>query len=60
VDFTADEEYTVTPLIAGFADLLNKVASKGYNKWEVHKSPAVLGCSSFKKLTCHRFPECHD
>src|SRR5262249_27398182 len=37
VDFVADEAYDVTPLLPGFADLLNKVAAQGYDKWEVDK-----------------------
>jgi len=43
VDFTADEAYQVTPLIAGFADLLNKVASNGYDKWEIGSAQSVFG-----------------
>src|SRR5260370_6699743 len=30
VDFVADESYAVSPLVQGFADILNKVASAGY------------------------------
>ena len=43
VDFVADEAYEVTPLVPGFADLLNKVASNGYNKWQVNESQSVFG-----------------
>ena len=43
VDFSADEAYEVTPLIQGFADVLNKAASTGYNKWEVNSGQSVLG-----------------
>jgi hypothetical protein len=43
VDFVADEGYEVTPLIQGFADLLNQVANKGYNKWEVNGTQSVFG-----------------
>jgi len=43
VDFVADEAYAVTPLIQGFADLLNQVASKGYSKWEVNGTQSVFG-----------------
>ncbi len=43
VDFVADQAYEVTPLIQGFADLLNKVASQGYNKWEVNNTQSVFG-----------------
>jgi hypothetical protein len=45
VDFVADEGYEVTPLIQGFADLLNQVAGKGYNKWEVGTAQSVFGKS---------------
>src|ERR1700691_2367162 len=37
VDFVADEAYAVTPLIQPFVDLLGKVASSGYAKWETGK-----------------------
>ena len=43
VDFIADEEYTVTPLAQGFADVLNRVASAGYSKWEVNVAQTVFG-----------------
>jgi len=43
VDFVADEAYEVTPLIQGFADLLNQVATKGYAKWEVNGAQSVFG-----------------
>ncbi len=43
VDFVADEGYEVTPLIQGFADLLNKVAGQGYSKWEVGGTQSVFG-----------------
>jgi len=42
-DFVADEGYEVTPLIQGFADLLNQVANKGYNKWEVNGTQSIFG-----------------
>jgi len=42
VKFAADELYEVTPLIEGFADLLNKVATKGYTAWEINKPQSVL------------------
>jgi hypothetical protein len=45
VDFTADEAYQVTPLIAGFADLLNKVAGIGYDKWMVGSAQSIFGKS---------------
>jgi hypothetical protein len=45
VDFVADEGYDVTPLIQGFADVLNQVAAKGYAKWEVNATQSVFGKS---------------
>lgn len=45
VDFTADESYAVTPFIQGFADVLNQVAGKGYEKWEVGKTQSIFGKS---------------
>lgn len=41
VDFTADEEYLVTPLTQGFADLLNKYTS-GFNEWRPGESQSIL------------------
>ena len=43
VNFIADTAYEVTPLIQGFADAMNQVASKGFNKWEVHGTQSVMG-----------------
>jgi hypothetical protein len=43
VNFTADEMYEVTPLIQGFADAMNQLASKGFDKWEVNKTQSILG-----------------
>lgn len=43
VDFTADEAYEVTPLLQGFADVLNQVAAQGYAKWEVGGTQSVFG-----------------
>ena len=40
--FTADEGFTVTPLVAGFADVLNQVTS-GFQKWEVGGEQSILG-----------------
>ena len=45
VDFTADEAYLVTPLIAGFADVLNQVAGNGYDKWETGHTQSIFGKS---------------
>ncbi len=42
VKFVADELYEVTPLVEGFADLLNKVAINGYTTWEINKAQSVL------------------
>ena len=43
VDFIADEAYEVTPLLQGFADLLNKVAADGYAKWEIGHAQSIFG-----------------
>ena len=43
VNFIADTAYEVTPLIQGFADTMNQVASKGFNKWEVNGMQSVMG-----------------
>ena len=43
VDFVADEGYEVTPLIQGFADLLNQVAGVGYAPWVVGGTQSIFG-----------------
>ena len=43
VDFVADESYEVTPLVQGFADVLNKVASAGYAPWAVNAPQSIFG-----------------
>jgi len=43
VDFVADEGYEVTPLVQGFADVLNKVASSGYAPWAVNAPQSIFG-----------------
>jgi hypothetical protein len=43
VKFTADEAYEVTPLIQGFADAMNQLASKGYKKWEINSTQSIMG-----------------
>ncbi|MBN8938645.1 MAG: hypothetical protein J0H01_04100 [Rhizobiales bacterium] len=43
VDFVADEAYEVTPLLQGFADVLNQVAAQDYARWEVGKTQSVFG-----------------
>jgi hypothetical protein len=43
VDFVADEAYEVTPLVQGFVDVLNKVASDGYAPWTVNSSQSIFG-----------------
>ncbi len=43
VDFSADEDYAVTPLAQGFADVLNKVAVDGYAHWEVGGTQRIFG-----------------
>ena len=45
VDFVADDAYEVTPLVQGFADILNKVASAGYAPWAVNASQSIFGKS---------------
>ncbi|MCR8560327.1 hypothetical protein KXD93_21925 [Mucilaginibacter sp. BJC16-A38] len=45
VNFTADEAYEVTPLIQGFADLLNQVAGTAYDKWKVGEVQSIFGKS---------------
>jgi len=43
VNFIADTTYEVTPLVQGFADAMNQVASKGFNKWELNGVQSVMG-----------------
>jgi hypothetical protein len=43
VDFVADEAYAVTPLVPPFVDLLDKIASTGYAKWELGKTQSIFG-----------------
>jgi hypothetical protein len=43
VHFIADTAYEVTPLAQGFADVLNQVASTGFNRWEVNRMQSILG-----------------
>lgn len=43
VDFVADEAYEVTPLLQGFVDVLNQVATQGYDKWAVGQTQSVFG-----------------
>jgi hypothetical protein len=43
VDFVADTAYAVTPLLQGFADLLNQVAAQDYAKWEAGQAQSVFG-----------------
>jgi hypothetical protein len=43
VDFVADTAYSVTPLLQGFADLLNQIAAQDYAKWEVGQTQSVFG-----------------
>jgi hypothetical protein len=42
VDFIADEAYEVTPLHSGFLDLLNKLASQGFNEWKLNESQSIF------------------
>lgn len=43
VKFVADEAYEVTPLIQGFADVVNQIAGKEFDKWEVNATQSILG-----------------
>jgi hypothetical protein len=43
VDFIADESYEVTPLLPGFADVLNQVAAQGYDQWKPGNAQSVFG-----------------
>jgi hypothetical protein len=43
VNFIADRAYDVTPLAQGFADVMNQIASKGFNKWELNSTQSVMG-----------------
>jgi hypothetical protein len=43
VDFIADESYEVTPVAQGFVDVLNKVASDGYNPWTANTTQSIFG-----------------
>ena len=40
VDFAADEEYTVTPLLQGFTDILNQY-TKGFDEWKVGEPQSI-------------------
>jgi hypothetical protein len=42
-NFTADEAYEVAPMVAGFADVLNRVASAGFSPWQVGQTQSVFG-----------------
>ena len=43
VDFVADEAYTVTPLSPAFVDVLNRIATSGYAKWEIGGTQSIFG-----------------
>ncbi|HTA60914.1 MAG TPA: hypothetical protein VK835_00600 [Bacteroidia bacterium] len=43
VNFMADADYQVTPLLQGFADVMNQLASTGFAKWEVNATQSILG-----------------
>lgn len=42
IHYIADEAYEVTPLIQGFADAMNHVASTGFNKWTIGETQNIL------------------
>jgi hypothetical protein len=41
VDFAADEEYIVTPLLQGFANVLNQF-TKGFEEWKVGEPQSIF------------------
>ena len=41
VNFAADEDYTVTPLLQSFADILNQY-SKGFDEWKVGEPQSIF------------------
>jgi len=41
VDFFADEGYTLTPLLQGFADILNQ-HTKGYDEWKIGGEQSIF------------------
>jgi hypothetical protein len=43
VDFVADVAYEVTPLLEGFANVLNQLATQSYQKWEVGQTQSIFG-----------------
>ena len=60
VDFVADTEYSVTPLIQGFTDILNQVAKTGYDAWQTGSTQSVFGKSflPFGLTEGQNFMEC--
>ena len=42
VNFIADEDYEVTPLLQGFADAINQIAGKAYAVWEVNRTQSIF------------------
>ena len=42
VNFIADEDYEVTPLLQGFADAINQVAGKAYAIWKVNRTQSIF------------------
>src|SRR5258706_9272370 len=43
VNFIADQAYEVTPLVQGFADAMNQVASNGFHRWVVNSMQSIMG-----------------
>jgi hypothetical protein len=43
VKFSADAAYEVTALIQGFADALNQIPARGFNKWDVGGMQSIMG-----------------
>ena len=42
VYFSADENFEVTPLLPAFTDVLNKIATNGFDAWGVGKTQSVF------------------
>jgi hypothetical protein len=42
-DFVADEAFDVTPMVASYADVFNKIASAGFAPWQPGQTQSVLG-----------------
>ena len=45
VDFVADQVYSVTPLVPAFVEVLNKIATDGYEPWIAGRPQSIFGKS---------------